>query len=151
MIINLYKNKSDPKTVYKNIVLLRGNVDLEIYGECTIDSPVFKISASSIIPDCNYLEVPSWGRKYFAETRVLEGDRAIIICQTDVLTSFFDSCRTSPVIARRSTSAPDIRIEDDRVLKLQKPTIIYRKLGTGFTPSNSNNYILTLAGKHVGI
>ena len=150
MIINMYTNKSDPKKVYKNLTLLRENVDLQIFGDISIENPAFLVTLTDIIPNCNYVYIPSWNRYYNASLQILEGNKAILSCEVDVLKSFFDSCRTSPIIARRSTSSPDIRIEDDRVLKLRKPTIIYRKLGAAFTPSNQNNYILTLAGKHVG-
>lgn len=150
MIINMYTNKSDPKKVYKNLQLLRENVTVKVWDDISIENPSLLVKLDNIVPSCNYVYIPTFNRYYFASLQIIEGNKAILSCECDVLKSFFDSCRNSPVIARRSTSSPDIRIEDDRVLKLKKPTIIYRKLGVGFTPSNSNNYILTLAGKHVG-
>ena len=150
MTINMYINKSDPKKVYKNLQLLRENVTVKVWDDISIENPTLLVKLDSIVPSCNYVYIPSFNRYYFASLQIIEGNKAILSCECDVLKSFFDSCRNSPIIARRSTSSPDIRIEDDRVLKLKKPTIIYRKLGSGFTPSNSNNYILTLAGKHVG-
>ena len=150
MIIDMYRNSSDPKKVYKNLTLLRGNVDLKIWGDVSIENPMFEVELTSIVPDINYVYIPSWGRYYNASLTIVDGYKGILSCEVDTLKSFFDSCRNSPCIARRSTSNPDIRIEDDRVLKLKKPTIIYRKMGAAFTPSTSNNYILTLAGKHIG-
>jgi hypothetical protein len=150
MIINMYINKSDPKKVYKNLQLLRENVTVKVWDDISIENPTLLVKLDSIVPSCNYVYIPTFNRYYFARPQIIEGNKAILSCECDELKSFFDSCRNSPCIARRSTSSPDIRIEDDRVLKLKKPTIIYRKLGAGFTPSNSNNYILTLAGKHVG-
>ena len=150
MIINMYINKSDPKKVYKNLQLLRENVTVKVWDDISIENPTLLVKLDNIVPQCNYVYIPSFNRYYFASLQIIEGNKAILSLECDVLKSFFDSCRNSPIIARRSTSSPDIRIEDDRVLKLKKPTIIYRKLGAGFTPSNSNNYILTLAGKHVG-
>ena len=146
MIINLMKNKSDPRKVYKTCETLRANVNLELFDECPIESPVFKMTKESLIPDCNYLEVPQWGRKYFVKITV-KGNWAYLSCSCDVLSSFFASCGNSPIIARRSTSHGDYRITDPRILKLPNPKIIYRKIGTPFTPSNQNNYVLTLSGK----
>ena len=147
MIINLLKNKSDPKAVYKNIESLRSGVDLEIFGECSIDNPVFSISTSNIIPDCNYLEVPAWGRRYFATTTIKNGNRAIISCHSDSLSNFFAACGNSPIIARRSSSRPDYRIEDNRVLKLKEPAILVKRVNASLPLSSNFNYVLTMTGK----
>lgn len=147
MIINLLKNKSDPKKVYKNIETLRSGVDLQLFGDCSIENPVFLISTSNIVPDCNYIEVPAWGRKYFATVTIKDGDRAIISCKSDTLSNFFTACGNSPIIARRSSSRPDYRIEDNRVLKLKEPAILVKRVNASLPLSSNFNYVLTMTGK----
>ena len=146
MIINMYVNKSDPRMVYKNLQLLRENVDLQIYEEVSIEEPIFITRLDSIIPSCNYIYIPAWGRYYYARIAINK-DKAIISCEVDSLSTFFNSCGSSPVIARRSSSRPDVRIEDNRVLKLKEPRINVRRVNASIPVAAGYNYVLTLTGR----
>lgn len=146
MNINIYNNKSDPRKVNKNLQLLRENVNCQIFGNISIENPNFLIKLDSIIPDANYIYVPEWGRYYYAKIEIQEGGKAMIICHVDTLSSFFYSCGSSPVIARRSSSKPDYRIEDSRVLKLKEPKILVKNVGLNLPTISGYNYVLTLMG-----
>ena len=147
MIINMYINKSDPKKVYKNLQLLRENVTVKVWDDISIENPSLLVKLDNIVPSCNYVYIPAFNRYYFASLQIIEGNKTILSCECDVLKSFFDSCRNSPIIARRSSSAADYRIDDSRILKLAEPEIIIRRTGLAITPSSQNNYSLTLTGK----
>ena len=107
MIINMYTNKSDPKKVYKNLQLLRENVDVKVWDDISIENPTLLVKLDSIVPSCNYVYIPTFNRYYFASLQIIEGNNAILSLECDVLKSFFDSCRNSPCIARRSSSSAD--------------------------------------------
>ena len=147
MIINMYINKSDPKKVYKNLQLLREEVTVKVWDDISIENPTLLVKLDNIVPSCNYVYIPTFNRYYFASLQIIEGNKAILSCECDVLKSFFDSCRNSPIIARRSSSAADYRIDDNRILKLAEPEILVRRTALAITPSSQNNYVLTLTGK----
>lgn len=146
MNINMYINKSDPRKVYKHLQLLRENIDLQIYEEISIEEPTFIIRLDNIIPSCNYIYIPAWGRYYYANITINK-DKAIISCEVDSLSTFFNSCGSSRVIARRSSSRPDARIEDNRVLKLKEPKINVRRVNASIPVTAGYNYVLTLTGR----
>lgn len=146
MNINIYCNKSDDKKVNKNLQLLRENVTCQIFGNITIEDPTLLIKLDSIIPNANYVYIPDWGRYYYAAIEIQEGGKALLSCHVDVLTSFFYSCGSSPVIARRSSSKPDYRIEDSRILKLKEPKILVKNVGLNLPVTSGYNYLLTLMG-----
>lgn len=147
MNINIYKNTSDPRKVYKNLTLLRENVSIQITDDCTIENPVLITKLDNMIPSANYVYIPQFGRYYFANNEIIKGNLCKISCQVDVLYSFFSNCTSSPIIAKRSSSHPDYRIEDNRVLKLPEPEILIKDVNCEFTLSNQNNYVLTISGK----
>lgn len=147
MNINLYKNTSDPRKVYKNLTLLRENVSIQITDDCTLENPVLITQIDNLIPSANYVYIPNFDRYYFASIEIVQGNLCRISCSVDVLYTFFNRCTSSPIIARRSSSHPDYRIEDNRVLKLPEPEILIKDVNCEFTLSNQNNYVLTISGK----
>ena len=149
MNIDLYKNLSDPDVVYKNITQIGTSISVQIWNPISIEDPELIIELdAALIPDVNYLYIADYGRYYVITNKeIIEGNKIHVNAHVDVMKSFFDSCKGSPVIAKRSTNKYDVRIDDPKILKLPKPTFIYRKIGDTFTASNSNNYVLTLSGK----
>ena len=146
MTINLYNNKNNEDVVRKNKTLittltgeLKENVNLENVI-CTV--PMFEDFAS-----VNYAYIERFKRYYFVTPEYMTANCLKLIMRSDPLSSFWDTLKSSQCIARRSTSKPDIRIEDNRVLTLPNPDIIVRKTSLALTPSSQNNYVLTLTGK----
>lgn len=146
MSVQLYNNTSDPRVVHKTKSLvttltgeLKESVNLQ---NVVVTVPMFENFAS-----VNYAYIERFRRYYYVTVEYMTADRLKLIMRSDPLSSFWSSYCKSQVIARRSSSAPDIRIPDERILKLPEPRIIVRKTTLALTPSSSNNYVLTLTGK----
>ena len=147
MIIDLYINKSDNREVHKNIMAVQSSISCDIWEPCTIESPVFILDYDADYINANYAYISQFGRYYYiTDKTIIEGAKVRLTLKSDVLMSFFASCGNSQIIANRSSSHPDYRIDDPMILKLPEPEISIRKTALKFTTSNSNNYILTVSG-----
>lgn len=146
MELQLYNNKSQPNKVYKSKTLID-----TLYGDVkenvNIESPTFTVPHFSGFESVNYAYIPELGRYYFVNVEVLVGGLIKLTMKSDALSTFWGSFRNSPCIARRSSSSPDYRLIDNRVISLPKPEIVYRRTNCALTLSNSNNYVLTVTGK----
>ena len=146
MELQLYNNKSQPNKVYKSKTLID-----TLYGDVkenvNIENPTFTVPHFSGFESVNYAYIPELGRYYFVNVEVLVGGLIKLTMKSDALSTFWDSFRNSPCIARRSSSAPDYRLIDNRVISLPKPEIVYRRTNCALTLSTSNNYVLTVTGK----
>ena len=146
MELQLYNNKSQPNKVYKNKTLID-----TLYGDVkeavNIEAPSFTVPHFSGFNSVNYAYIPELGRYYFVSVEVLTGGLIKLSMKCDVISTFWDSFRNSPCIARRSSSAPDYRLIDNRVISLPNPEILYRRTNCALTLSTSNNYVLTVTGK----
>lgn len=143
-----YNNASAENVVRKNLTTL-GTATIDTTENFDIENASFKMARNDTFLTANYMYVPSMNRYYNIKVEVENGVFMRITGESDPLVSFWSSIKNSKCIALRSSSKPDYRIEDDKVLKLQKPSIIYRKVGNGFTLSTSNNYVLTVTGRGV--
>lgn len=146
MTATFYNNASAPEVVNKQLTTL-GTANVEITNGFVVDKPTFQMRRDDNLLTANYMYIPHLNRYYYVTLEVENGAFIRINAESDPLVSFWDSIKTSQCIAFRSTSNPDVRIDDDRVFKKPKPTIIYRKLGTPFQLSSSYNYVLTVTGK----
>lgn len=146
MELQLYNNKSQPNKVYKSKTLID-----TLYGDVkenvNIENPSFTVPHFSGFNSVNYAYIPELGRYYFVNVEVLVGGLIKLTMKSDVISTFWGSFRGSPCIARRSSSAPDYRLIDNRVISLPKPEIVYRRTNCALTLSTSNNYVLTVTGK----
>lgn len=148
MVATFYNNASAPEVVNKQLTTL-GTASIDITNGFTIDKPNFQMARNDSLLASNYMYVPDLNRYYFVTLEIENGAFIRITAESDPLKSFWNSIKTSQCIAYRSASKPDPRIEDDKVLKKERPTIIYRKIGQPFTLSDQNNYILTVTGRGV--
>ena len=146
MELQLYNNKSQPNKVYKSKTLID-----TLYGDVkenvNIENPTFTVPHFSGFDSVNYAYIPELGRYYFVNVEVLVGGLIKLTMKSDVISTFWGSFRGSPCIARRSSSAPDYRLIDNRVISLPNPEIVYRRTNCALTLSTSNNYVLTVTGK----
>lgn len=149
MTATLYNNSSNNNVVHKSLSSV-ATVNIEATEGFSVDNGRFRMTRNDNYLNVNYMYVPDLHRYYFIQVEIENGSFMIINAESDPLTSFWDYYKNSSCIAKRSSNKPDIRIEDDRILKLQKPTIITRRVGASFEYSTSNNYVLTVAGKGIG-
>lgn len=146
MTATFYNNASAPEVVNKQLTTL-GTANVDITNGFMVDKPNFQMARNDSLLTANYMYVPDLNRYYFVTLEVENGAFIRINAESDPLVSFWGSIKTSQCIAYRSSSKPDVRIEDDRVFKKQKPTFVFRRVGASFTPSNLNNYVLIVSGK----
>ena len=146
MTATFYNNASAPEVVNKQLTTL-GTANVDITNGFMVDKPNFQMARDDSLLTANYMYVPDLNRYYFVTLEVENGAFIRINAESDPLKSFWNSIKTSQCIAYRSSSKPDVRIEDDKVFKKQKPTFVFRRVGAGFTPSNLNNYVLIVSGK----
>lgn len=147
-VATFYNNASGVNVVSKNLTTI-GTANVDTTENFSIDSASFKMARNDIFLPANYMYIADLGRYYFVKVEVEKGTFMRITGESDPLSSFWNSIKKSQCIAYRSTSKPDVRIEDDKVFKKERPTIIYRKIGQPFTLSDQNNYILTVTGRGV--
>lgn len=147
-VATFYNNASDNNVVNKKLTTL-GVANVDITDNFTIDQASFRMARNDNLLSANYMFVPQFNRYYNITIDIEDGVFMRIKGESDPLKSFWSSIKQSPCVAFRSSSSPDPRIEDDKVFKAPKPTIIYRKIGQPFTLSNQNNYILTVTGRGV--
>lgn len=148
MNIDLYINKSDSRKVYKDITQIGQTKSIQLLEPCSIESPVIIVQMDSNILGSNYAYIAQFGRFYYiTDKTIIEGNKCRLNLKSDVLKNFFNACGSSPVIARRSSSHPDYRIADPRILKLPEPDISIRRTSISIPYSNQNNFVLTVTGK----
>lgn len=146
MELQLFNNKSQPNKVYKSKTLIT-TLNGDVKENVNIENPSFTVPHFSGFDSVNYAYIPELARYYFVNVEVLVGGLIKLTMKSDVISTFWGSFRYSPCIARRSSSAPDYRLVDNRVISLPNPQIIYRRTNCALTLSNSNNYVLTVTGK----
>lgn len=146
MTATLYNNSSNNNVVHKSLSSV-ATVNIEATEGFSVDNGRFRMTRNDNYLNVNYMYVPDLHRYYFIQVEIENGSFMIINAESDPLTSFWDYYKNSSCIAKRSSNKYSINLEDDRIVKSLKPTIIYRKMGSAFTPSNVNNYVLTLSGK----
>lgn len=148
MNIDLYINKSDSRKVYKDITQIGTTKSIQILESCSIENPVMMVQMNNDLYSANYAYIAQFGRYYYiTDKTIIEGNKCRLSLKSDVLKNFFASCGTSPVIAKRSSSHPDYRIADPRILSLPEPDISIRRTSISIPTVNSNNFVLTVTGK----
>lgn len=148
MNIDLYLNKSDSRKVYKDIAQIGTTKSIQILESCSIENPVMMVQMNDSLYSANYAYIAKFGRYYYiTDKTIVEGNKCRLSLKSDVLKNFFNACGLSPVIAKRSSSHPDYRIADPRILKLSEPDISIRRTGLSIPTANTNNFVLTITGK----
>lgn len=148
MIIDLYINRSDSRKVYKDITIIGNTKSIQLLEQCSIENPVIMVQMDDSLYSANYAYIAKFGRYYYiTDKTIIEGNKCRLSLKSDVLKNFFNACGNSPVIAKRSSSHPDYRIADPRILKLPEPDISIRRTSISIPYSDQNNFVLTVTGK----
>lgn len=145
--VRFYNNSSDNDEVHKNISQIQ-TAQCEIFQECSIQAPVFLVTMSDALINCNYVYVPKFHRYYYVtDMQIYDGVKVKVSCKVDVLMSFWDSFKNSSVIAERSSSNYNKYLPDNMIPFSSKMRYEVRRLPFTFTPTESgNHYLLTLGG-----
>lgn len=148
MNVVLYNNSSSNNTVHKRLSQI-GTVDCDVYEDCSISSPTLRLSMTDAMISANYCYIAKFGRYYYiTDKTIIDGSILIVSTHVDVLMSHWSSFSTSPCIAKRSSSHPNINIPDEYNVYKSQSKFIRRKDSNKFNPSSTGGcYILTLGGK----
>lgn len=142
----LYMNSSAQNVVHKSLTSI-ATVDIELTNNFNLTGGDIRMRRNDNYLGCNYFYIPQFRRYYFCEISVENGAFMIATLKSDALSSFWDEYKNSQCLAHRSTSHPDIRIPDERIMVMDRPNVVVRRLGAAFEYSSSNNYVLTISGQ----
>lgn len=147
--VKIYNNSSDPRKVHKSLTLLKTYADLKVTSENGVEAPTLKLEMFADIHKANYAYIGKYGRYYFLHPTVDNGNTVTFTCESDPLSTFWNTYSGSQCVAERSTSNPNPEIVDEMLPFKSQPKIIYRKLtGASFTPgANTGSYVLCIGGK----
>lgn len=101
MTINFYKNYSSTIEAVKATSLVQ-SLTGTLRNGTSIVNPVILVELNSV-PDCNYMEIPEFGRKYFINNIVCTYNNLWEIhAHCDVLSTFWPDIRVADCIIKRN-------------------------------------------------
>lgn len=147
--LTLYNNSSAPNVIDKKITQVGTTLTGQLKENIKLRNVVITIPYISGYASINYAYIPEFHRYYYVEVETMNGGRLKLTMRSDVLKSFWNNYKTSPCIARRSTSSVNPDIKDDVLAFKSQPKIIHSSTpSVKFTPTSSGGcYILTVGGK----
>ena len=145
--LTLYNNASAPNVVSKVISQLTSMTG-QLKENVNMQSVVVHIPYFENYASCNYAYIPEFKRYYNVSIEVMNGGRLKLTMRSDVLMSFWDKCKNSQCIAKRSSSSTNPQIVDNVIAFKCQPTLYRGHSTSKFTPTSSGGcYILTIGGK----
>lgn len=146
MTVNFYRVTDAPNVVTKNLGQPTTFQNVDVFEPCDVLTPTFIMRYTSNVTALNYLQ--AFGRYYFITNITLAaGDRAIVQCAVDVLTTYQDSIKSCTGTVLRAEN-PKTRILRDNKFPLSPNVNTYSWLfpQTPWTAQNGWNYLITTAG-----
>lgn len=99
-----YINSSEASVINKQLTEI-GNYTMRPTDAVDIERPSFIINYTAELLQCNYIYVPSFGRRYYyAWITTKPGGEAIIKCLSDPLKSFWNYIQNCSALITRSES-----------------------------------------------
>lgn len=136
MELVLYQNLSDPNEYPKNLTTI-DTLNVLLLEESSIINPKFQVSNPNFT--ANYCYVPDFNRYYYITNITVDKNRLFVInAKCDVLQSFFNEIKESPVIIKRSSKLDVLNsyMKDDQREFYQYDFRQYAYLGTVGEPSS---------------
>lgn len=101
MIITLYKNSSNNKTINK-ILSADKNIEGILRNDTNIEYP--SLILKGIYTEFNYCYIPIFQRYYFIENIIIHGNTTIIECSIDVLTTYKEDILNSYALLNQASN-----------------------------------------------
>lgn len=115
MQIDLYYTTDTPIKADKTLTAL-GTLTGTPTSNININSPVFKVTYSNIIPSVNYAYIPDFGKYYFVKPPTLNTDgSAILELSVDVLKTYGAAIKNCDAVVIRSQSIGSNDVPDSRL------------------------------------
>lgn len=144
MVINWYMN-----TAPKNRIFRKLSGELVSTGtlkeSCDVLNPVITMAYNAYHVNINYAYIPDFGRYYFVENYVIDGDLVHIKLHVDVLYTYRNIILNSPCIAARSSSNYNVNLVDNMIQSEEGYRYNITQLPYEFDPS-TGSYILMVTG-----
>lgn len=144
MQIDFYKNTVPKNRLYRNLtghLVATGH----LIDACDVLNPVIKMAYNAYHININYCYIPDFGRYYFIEKYVIEGDTVTLYMHVDVLYTYRLTILNSQCIAERSSSHYNVNLNDNMIQAEQGYRYNISQLPYEFDPS-SGSYILMVTG-----
>lgn len=143
MIINFYRNLSDPDTLNKDLTAL-----FELSGtlrdECDVENPVILIENNGMI-SANYCYIPDFGRYYYIENQtIVRNDLVRLTLKVDVLYTYRNEISSLNVIINNSSDNNDNYLSSELWVAKVKTSTDVLNFPDGF--NDSGEFILITAG-----
>lgn len=114
-------------------------------------NPVITIETSENLSGYNYVEIPDFGRKYFAKPEVISNKLWRLVCRVDVLSSYAAGIGASKALVNRTAKQDKINfyVNDGSLYTEQREIITYevfKKNGEAATMGNESYYMIVAGG-----
>lgn len=108
-------NKSDDRFLTKDITWKQEGISCDVFLPCDRINPVLLVDTSKVdLTDTNYMEITEFGRKYFITNITGDAGKTVnVVGHVDVLGTYDEAIRNCPCIAARSTSHPNMFLQDN--------------------------------------
>ena len=151
--VTFYNCSDEPQDVHKANKTTLGTYNCNVYDTQDIEAPTILLPRNDSLRNANYCRIPFFNRYYYCRLEQLPDGREIMRCDSDPLTSFWDSYKNSPCIAKRSTSSTFPNMVDEGVITTPKITRTESIMSNAscFAPDSTDNtrrcVMLTVAGR----
>lgn len=145
MQIDFYKNTVPKNRLYRNLtghLVSQGH----LIDPCDVLNPVIKMAYNAYHVNINYCYIPDFGRYYFIEDYVIEGDTITLYMHVDVLYTYRDIILQSQCVALRSSSHGNLYLKDDFVQFENGWIYNYSKFPYQFD-DETGTYLLYITGR----
>lgn len=145
MNVIFYKNNSDKRVISKSLTGQTTVTGVSLYDSTSVTNPVLKMSSgASKIANFNYVYIADFGRYYYISDFTVENGYVLISCKVDVLMSYATEIKACDCIAKRSESAYNFYLNDERFMTYQYDKQFLHKFNSPF--SKLSNFILVTQG-----
>ena len=151
--VTFYNCSDEPQDVHKANKTTLGTYNCNVYDTQDIEAPAILLPRNDNLRNANYCRIPFFNRYYYCRLEQLPDGREIMRCDSDPLTSFWDSYKNSPCIAKRSTSSTFPNMVDEGVITTPKITRteieVVSNENSCFHPDDDTlkKVVLTVAGR----
>ena len=145
MQIDFYKNTVPKNRLYRNLtchLVAQGH----LIDPCDVLNPVIKMAYNAYHVNINYCYIADFGRYYFINDYVIEGDTITLYLHVDVLYTYRNTILQSQCVALRSSSHGNLFFKDDFIQAEAGYRYNVSKFPYNFA-SVGGTYILYIAGR----
>ncbi len=142
--ILLQTNKSEKNRLDKDLTTI-STLNGVLKNETSIINPIILVEGDlSAYVNCNYMQIPVFGRSYFVSNiRSIRRDLFEISAHVDVLSTYKNSIRGNTAIIRRQENNWNLYLNDGVFRVYQNTMVLTKDFPTGFS---TQEFVLAVAG-----